>query len=485
VRRLPESVEALRGVRAARWIRESTTGQFDRYGPEAQIELQDGAIRRLGLVDTGLAWRAAHSGRTVYRSSEMAAMLESARNGAFDVLLVGYVSRWQRNLRRTLELLEDVLHPAGVAVWFADEEILSSCDRHWDQLVDEAKDAERYSRRLARRIHEGYASKLAKQRDPGGRPPFGFRRNPDKLIEPDPDRVPIVRRLFELSAAGYPDREAAHEVGLPLFTARGLLTSPLVTGRLRDGSAAHWPALVPEVIWSKAQAARLARSTNLGRKADPRRPYALGMLHCAACGARLTGDTGYYRHRAPCEAFIAAAPAHQGRGRSWGHAYRAERYERVVEALLDRVGANAGTLTAVVGKVGVQPVRVNGADAERIVAERERAIARYLKDRDSAALDASMRRLDSQEQVMSERAVPDEVPAEVAVGYLRELNKTWQEAEGGQGRALLAQALFERIDVLGMKEAIVTLTEHASRHGFGAVLPEEIGISVSGRGERI
>ena len=125
--RLPTSPDALVGLRAARWIRESTTGQFDRYGPEAQIELQDASIRRLGLVDTGLVWPAAHSGRTVYRSSEMAAMLDSARNGAFDVLLVGYVSRWQRNLRRTLELLEDTLHPAGVAVWFADEEILSSC----------------------------------------------------------------------------------------------------------------------------------------------------------------------------------------------------------------------------------------------------------------------------------------------------------------------------------------------------------------------
>jgi hypothetical protein len=209
------------------------------------------------------------------------------------------------------------------------------------------------------------------------------------------------------------------------------------------------------------------------------------MLHCAACGTRLTGDTGYYRHREPCEAFVAAAPAHSGRGRSWGHAYHADRYEGVVEALLDRVGANAGTLTAVVRRVGAQPIRVNGADAERIAAERQRAMARYLKDRDSGALDSSMHRLDAQEQAMRERAVPDEVPAEVAVGYLRELNKTWQEAEGGQGRALLAQALFERIDVLGMKEATVTLTEHASRHGFGAVLPEEFGISVSGRGERV
>ena len=111
-------------------------------------------------------------------------------------------------------------------------------------------------------------------------------------------------------------------------------------------------------------------------------------------------------------------------------------------------------------------------------------MARYLKDRDSCALDATMRRLDAQEQAMRERAVPDAVQAEVASGYLRELSRTWQEAQGGQGRALLAQALFERIDVLGMTEATVYLTEHASRHGFGAVLPDEIGISVSGRGER-
>ena len=93
--RLPGTVDDLRGLRAARWIRESTTGQFDRYGPEAQAELQNGAIERLGLADTGAEWRIAHSGRTVYRSSAMAAMLDAAATGAFDVLLVGYVSRWR------------------------------------------------------------------------------------------------------------------------------------------------------------------------------------------------------------------------------------------------------------------------------------------------------------------------------------------------------------------------------------------------------
>jgi hypothetical protein len=44
---------------------------------------------------------------------------------------------------------------------------------------------------------------------------------------------------------------------------------------------------------------------------------------------------------------------------------------------------------------------------------------------------------------------------------------------------------YERRNIATVdSEATVTLTEHTSRHGFGAVLPEEIGISVSGRGER-
>jgi len=227
VKRLPATVDDLRGLRAARWIRESTTGQFDRYGPEAQAELQDGAVARLGLVDTGAQWRIAHSGRTVYRSPAMAAMLDAAAAGAFDVLLVGYVSRWQRNLRQTLNLLEDVLHPAGVAVWFCDEQILSSCERDWDQLVAEATDAERYSRRLSRRIREGYASKRAKQRDPGGRPPFGFRRDERKLLEPVPEQLDTVRKAFELAATRLTDREVADQTGLGLYTVRGMLNNPL------------------------------------------------------------------------------------------------------------------------------------------------------------------------------------------------------------------------------------------------------------------
>ena len=53
LKRLPRSLDDIRGLRVARWIRESTAGQYDRYGPASQREQQDRFIERHGLVDTG------------------------------------------------------------------------------------------------------------------------------------------------------------------------------------------------------------------------------------------------------------------------------------------------------------------------------------------------------------------------------------------------------------------------------------------------
>jgi DNA invertase Pin-like site-specific DNA recombinase len=140
-RRLPRSLDDIRGLRVARWIRESTAGQYDRYGPASQREQQDRFIERHGLLDTGLVFQVAHSGTTVWRSATMTEMLAEARAGAFDLLLAGYSDRWQRNLRRTLELLEDGLHPAGVALVMCDRRILSSDPQDWDELISEAAGA--------------------------------------------------------------------------------------------------------------------------------------------------------------------------------------------------------------------------------------------------------------------------------------------------------------------------------------------------------
>lgn len=74
--------------------------------------------------------------------------------------------------------------------------------------------------------------------------------------------------------------------------------------------------------------------------------------------------------------------------------------------------------------------------------------------------------------------------AALSIRHIRELPETWRKAEGGNPCHLVAGSLFDRIDVLGMREATVHLSEHAVRRGLAAALPAEVGVSVSGRSER-
>ena len=210
------------------------------------------------------------------------------------------------------------------------------------------------------------------------------------------------------------------------------------------------------------------------------------MLHCAECGTRLTGDTGYYRHRSPCPSFVAARPElPRRRGRTHGMAYRREWYEDAVGRILDEASVNAGLLTSVVAEVGNPASRPDRATLARVHRERDLAAARYVHDRDLEALTRAMERLDVEERAAETPHVVEGVPADKAVEYLRELGATWDAADGGPGRRMVAQALFERIDATGFREVAIHLTDHAIAHGFQTVLPERFGISVSGRGERI
>jgi hypothetical protein len=68
----------------ARWIRESTRGQYDRFGPASQREQQDRFIERCGLVDTGLVFQVAHSCKTVWKPPVMSEMLETADERRFE-----------------------------------------------------------------------------------------------------------------------------------------------------------------------------------------------------------------------------------------------------------------------------------------------------------------------------------------------------------------------------------------------------------------
>ena len=80
-----------------------------------------------------------------------------------------------------------------------------------------------------------------------------------------------------------------------------------------------------------------------------------------------------------------------------------------------------------------------------------------------------------------------EVPTiEQTLAWLRDLPALWHAAEPS-GRRLLAEAVFERIDVLGIGIAEITPTPEADAHGWSDAFGEPVVLSVNlktGRGER-
>ncbi len=167
-RTLPRELDDLGGMRAARWFRESTAGQWDNFGPDAQREQQDRAIERYGPrrrrprvvggllgLDLGLAHR--HLGdddlprpRVVPSTSSSSAT--SAASCA--------TSSRRSSRSRTISI-----PPVS-----SSSSPMSGCSPRtpasWDQFIREAHEAEAYSRKLSKRVSEGYAAKRRTARGP-------------------------------------------------------------------------------------------------------------------------------------------------------------------------------------------------------------------------------------------------------------------------------------------------------------------------------
>ena len=479
MKRLPRSLDDIRGLRVARWIRESTAGQYDRYGPASQREQQDRFIERHRLVDTGLTFQVAHSGTTVWRSATMTEMLDAARTGAFDLLLAGYADRWQRNLRRTLELLEDGLHPAGVALVMCDRRILSSDPQDWDELISEAAGAEKYSRRLSERITDGYAAKFDHRDDPGGHAGLGFRRLPEPphTLQVDPDTIGVAVGLFERYALGNVSaKDLAAETGLADSRIRMILMNPLYNGWVRRHrrsrsevrKPAPWRADPPvsDELWARVEDVRRTKTRAGGARRADRVDLLKGLLECV-CGRRVRSDGTFAdgRHRKlhvdPCA--------------DWGKRARLgdEVWEEPILAQVEGVELDDDTIGAVVASLGSgpRPVALDQARIDRQIRELalEHAAGRL---EDATYLDRLHELRDTKDNL--ERTSADGISPERAVAWLRALSETWRAAEVPAERADLLHAVYDRITVAGRRIVSVRLTPSAYAHGFALALPEKV-----------
>lgn len=121
----------------------------------------------------------------------------------------------------------------------------------------------------------------------------------------------------------------------------------------------------------------------------------------------------------------------------------------------------------------------------RIKRERERAALQFARDRDLGRLEATMARIDAEAAAAAER--PSRLPnAAEACAYLESLPDLWAKTSDA-GRKAIAEAVFERIDVLGARDFTFTLTAAAKARGWDAAFgPGVLRVKEgqSGRGER-
>jgi DNA invertase Pin-like site-specific DNA recombinase len=482
---LPPDLDHVRGLRVARWLRESTPDQMDYYGPAAQTRVIEDAIKRFGLRDTGIGWTVAASGwKRAWLTLEWQEMLAAAREGRFDVLLVAYQSRFLRNVKQTLIAIEDQLHPAGVAIFFIDEGNLSSDPDDWHAIVEEATDAERYSRRMAKRQREGHAAKR-RTGEPGGRPPFGFRREgkPPVLVEM-PERIDLVRQVFEWSASGLTDRQVAERAQLRKTHVSELLSNRFYAGELSDGTRRE-PPVIDSELWSQVQE---QRSRHARRHPGPvsYRLYRLGgLLACRNCGRLLTGHCGRYRHTEACLEYRAARPGAPD-GRVKGESYSAQTYEDPVREAVGRLSANRGLVSEVQAAVAAQ-AGCAGPDRlalVRVARRRREAADRLTQDRDMARWQAEMEALDV-EEAAARAANHAVVSACEVVEYLADLPQLYDDAEPETQKRIL-QSLIERVEVLGPDQLWIYPTDEAEARGLAAAFAGEFRTKVrqTGRGER-
>lgn len=104
-------------------------------------------------MDTGVSWSVAHSGWKIAQHPAWNDMLSRAGRD-FDVLVVGYASRFARSLEAHVDARR-LFHAAGAAILFVDERVLTSDEDAWERWAREAVEAEAYSRKLSRRVGKG------------------------------------------------------------------------------------------------------------------------------------------------------------------------------------------------------------------------------------------------------------------------------------------------------------------------------------------
>lgn len=299
------------GRRAAVYIRYSSENQRDGYSIEYQMDECKKYISEQGFVFEKAYIDEAVSGKSANKRNAFFELLSDVKQGLYDVVVVYKYSRFARNLMEAT-LYRQQIEKHGAKLISAMERIDDSTPegrmmRNIIMTMDEY-----YSDNLSTFVQSSMYTAAKSGKYLGGILPYGFSVNENGEFIENKAEADIVRRVFELRAAGalpsdilriFQDEGVRGRNGKP-FTQQLLnkiVRSEKYIGTYKYSVKGYEPIyienaftpIVSRELWDKVQhiVDKLKEKRNVKGRARKNIYPLTGKIFCACCGEPFTGNS--------------------------------------------------------------------------------------------------------------------------------------------------------------------------------------------------
>ena len=285
---------------------------------EAQIRICKEFAKSKGLNVVNIYPEKAKTGTNDNRPA-FQRMIADAQSGAFQYIIVYMMDRFARNRRDSIMYKEMLKEKYGIRVLSALEPITDDEGGEFYEMFLEWN-AEKYSKRLSKRVRDGLDTNVAEGLYCGGMLLFGYRLSTDsvpgktnkfvKRVAVNDDEASIVRFIFESYDKGISKKDIAAELNRQGHRLKGKpftnkvfdnwLLNEKYTGEFTFGGrhcTNMYPQIIDKALFERVQTRLRKNKYVAGGMATAKIPYLLtGKLFCGHCGTEMVSDGGTSRN---------------------------------------------------------------------------------------------------------------------------------------------------------------------------------------------
>lgn len=311
-------------IRVAIYARVSTEEQAEHgYSIDAQLETLRGYCKLYNRVVAGEYVDRGVSGKSLKGRYELQRLLQDAKEGKLDEVIVW---KFNRMARKNIDLLQivDLLEKNNVAFQSFTEKFdtSTSMGKFALQMMGAVGELERNT--IVDNVKMGHRQR-ARTGKHNGKVPLGYRsikvdeRGRETRIVVIEDEAVLVRNIFEQYAAGHGLKAIANDLNhrghktktgkhFSSCAIRDILDNPMFVGKIRYNRYENWaerrrkgktseiilveghhPAIISEELWEKVQLLRQKKSV-MPKKRFEGEYLLTGLIRCPECGAAMTAS---------------------------------------------------------------------------------------------------------------------------------------------------------------------------------------------------